>query len=100
MLSVLLLMLVGKELHMVVFLAVLQLQVEPLLLDGTMLMFLILILVGFALLLLMLLMLMLQLLMALLLHVLMVVGGRLLVFVSRGCNRCYYYMLYCCGGGF
>jgi hypothetical protein len=84
MLSVLLLMLVGKGLHLVVLLAVLLLHVEPLLLDGTMLLLLKLMLLGFALLLLVLLMLLLVLIMALLLHVLMLDGGRLLVYVGRG----------------
>jgi hypothetical protein len=79
MLSVLLLVLEGKGLQLAVLL-----HVQPLLQDGTRLLLLILMLVGFALLLEVLLMLLLVLMMALLLHVLMLVGGRLTVFVSRG----------------
>jgi hypothetical protein len=80
MLLVLLLTLVGKGLHLVVLQVVLLLHVEPLLLDGTRLLLLILMMVGLA----MLVLVLLVLLMVLLLHVLMLVGGRLPVFVSGG----------------
>jgi hypothetical protein len=75
----------GKGLHMVVLQVVGLLQVELLLLDGTMLMpMFMLMLVGFAILLLVIFMLLLVLLMVLLLPMPMRVGGRLRVFVGRG----------------
>jgi hypothetical protein len=70
---------------MLVLLVVVLLQVELLMLDGTMLLLLRLSVAGFVMLLVVvMLLLLLILLLVLLLHVLMKVGGRLLVFVGRG----------------